>query len=33
MLFFTLAELLYLEQNEPFYTLKTVIGKKYAFQN
>jgi hypothetical protein len=31
MSFFTLVELVYLEQNEPFSTLKSVIYTKYTY--
>jgi hypothetical protein len=31
MSFFTLVELVYLEQNEPFPTLKSVIFMKYSY--
>jgi hypothetical protein len=33
MCLFTLAEVVYLEQYEPFSTLKTVICQKYSLQN
>jgi hypothetical protein len=32
MCFFNSAEQDYLEQNEPFFTLKTMISRKYSFQ-
>jgi hypothetical protein len=32
MCFFNLDEMAYLEQNEPFSTLKTMRSRKYCFQ-